>query len=624
VPEDLEEIVQRALYKKPEDRFQTMRDMLRALQDCEESLRPSLAPLTPTAISAPFGPSVPPVGEEVFAATDAFTPNSSAPLADPQNYAPPCSVRGDTAYLDSGDDVLTTDEREALAQLRECDLGGFVAYVDLNCPFCFALHVRLSRWGLLDQLSLRMVEHATHIIDGPFGIEQEVVLADEVYALHHRAPDVDVALPPRRFCSKVANRLLYLVQQQQPAKLSALRDSLYRTLWQDGRDIGDAEVLRGVLERHELDPSLLASCTEDPPEMLNWQGAWEQANFDCCIPVLQHEPSGRVLVGLPTQRSLVEFFLGKKSRVVDSAVCYYQRRPVVLVCGRMQQMWALIESTRDRCDFVQAPSVEEALASLRSRAIPDLVLVEEAWGADGEELVSRECKARSVPWIVVAVEGSSDGEVAALTMGAAEYLSLVNKTELARMRFERVLRDRLSVERRQGEVMTDSLTGLASRRKFTRQFETEWKRASHNRTRLSLLLIDIDGFKAFNDAYGYLAGDACLQRLGSIWDVEVRRPSDLLARFGGNEFIGLFPESDVTHAAELAERLRTLVIEADIEHESSRHDGKLTVSIGLASCIPDESRSVHELFDLADEARGEAQQRGGNEVVLRTVRELAR
>jgi diguanylate cyclase (GGDEF)-like protein len=325
-----------------------------------------------------------------------------------------------------------------------------------------------------------------------------------------------------------------------------------------------------------------------------------------------------MLVGLPTRQSLLEFLVEKKSRVVDSAVCYYQRKPVVLVCGGMQRLWPLIAPMRRYCDFLPAGSLNDAQKSLRARALPDLVLVEQGWGSgDSMVLLASECKARGVSWIVAALETPSVGEVAALSAGAAEFLTVDANLELARLRFERVLRDRLSVEERQRGVSTDGLTGLGSRRRFTQKIEGEWARLCRQQKPVSLLLIDIDLFAEFNEDYGYLVGDESLERLAGLWDVVVTRPSDMLARFGGNQVIGLFPGSDATALSPLAERMRALAVEANIEHEQSEYDAKLTVSIGLASCIPDQESSVHELLDLVHEACGEAREAGGNQVVVR-------
>ncbi len=624
IPEALEAITQSALNKRPEDRYQTMRHMLCALQECEEKIR--------GRSSMPMGAAsvVVPASDGHSAALDlesAILAVTQVAMVDGDGrsleFEAPMPEAIDTAEPGAsvvGDDFLVTADQKALAGLQARDMRDIFLYIDLSCPFCFALHERLCHWGLVDKFSVRMVEHASHVADGSFGVEQEVVLAKEVYALHHRAPDVELSLPPRRFCSKLANRLLYRVQTHHSEHLSTLRSLLYRTVWQEGRDIGDRRVLHDVLSASALPATLLDHCVEAPPVLAEWQVAWEEAGFDCCIPVFQHGPSGRMLIGLPTRRSLLEFLLDKKSRVIDSAVCYYQRRPVVLVYGRMQRLWPLIEPTRNQCDYVPVPSAADAKTSLHARALPDLVLVEDGWGSDEEmTMIGAECRARSVPWIVAASDAPSKGEVNALSAGAAEFLTLADNLQLAQLRFERVLRDRLSIEGRQKEARTDGLTGLASRRRFAQQFEGEWDRACRRQTPISLLLIDIDHFAAFNDTYGYMVGDECLARLAGLWDVVVRRSTDVLARFGGNEVLGMFPERDASQLSSLAERMRALVVEANIEHAQSAHDEKLTVSVGLASCIPDSDASIHELLDLVQEACGEAREGGGNTVVVRTV-----
>jgi len=153
----------------------------------------------------------------------------------------------------------------------------------------------------------------------------------------------------------------------------------------------------------------------------------------------------------------------------------------------------------------------------------------------------------------------------------------------------------------------DGLTGAANRRHFDDMYGLEWRRAARARSKLSLLMIDIDHFKTYNDRFGHQAGDDCLRRVSEVLKANVQRAADLVARYGGEEFVVLLPETDDQHAQVVAERLR----------EQVEGEGLTTVSIGAATLTPSrESLDPEELIRLADAALYEAKRGGRNRVRL--------
>ncbi|WP_262268498.1 sensor domain-containing diguanylate cyclase [Microvirga yunnanensis] len=166
-------------------------------------------------------------------------------------------------------------------------------------------------------------------------------------------------------------------------------------------------------------------------------------------------------------------------------------------------------------------------------------------------------------------------------------------------------------------AVTDGLTGLANRRMFDKQLETEWLRASREKSPVSLLLIDVDQFKAYNDIYGHPAGDECLRTLAKAVASAARRPGDLAARYGGEELVVLLPDLDEVGAALVAEDIRAKVEALRMRHEASFPSRILTVSIGSATRIPSLDRSrigPADLIALADDALYKAKQDGRNRV----------
>jgi len=160
----------------------------------------------------------------------------------------------------------------------------------------------------------------------------------------------------------------------------------------------------------------------------------------------------------------------------------------------------------------------------------------------------------------------------------------------------------------------DALTGLPNRRQFDLTLEMEWSRAIRNRRPLSLLLLDVDCFKALNDQYGHPAGDDCLQRIAGALQSSLRRAAETAARYGGEEFAAILPEADATGAALVAETMRQNVLALQILHEGSLMERFVTVSVGVATAYPTTEGSPVTLIGAADAALYRAKQRGRNRV----------
>ena len=163
---------------------------------------------------------------------------------------------------------------------------------------------------------------------------------------------------------------------------------------------------------------------------------------------------------------------------------------------------------------------------------------------------------------------------------------------------------------------TDGLTGLANRRSFDEALAVEWRRAKREGTPLSLLLLDIDRFKLFNDHYGHLAGDACLRDVAEVIAAAVRRPADLVARYGGEEMVVLLPNTHVDGAQAVAEQVRAAVEAAGFAHVANQPLERVTVSVGIATAVPmpEACTAPEALVAAADEALYRSKRGGRNRV----------
>ena len=160
----------------------------------------------------------------------------------------------------------------------------------------------------------------------------------------------------------------------------------------------------------------------------------------------------------------------------------------------------------------------------------------------------------------------------------------------------------------------DGLTGIANRRLFDRTIEVEWSRAVRNSLSISLIMIDIDFFKNYNDSLGHQAGDDALKKIAVTMQQNFRRPGDIVARYGGEEFVALLPETSPKGSAMLAERLRKEIEALKIPHPDSKIGEFVTISLGVANLVPRRGSRHNTLISLADKALYQAKHEGRNRV----------
>lgn len=158
----------------------------------------------------------------------------------------------------------------------------------------------------------------------------------------------------------------------------------------------------------------------------------------------------------------------------------------------------------------------------------------------------------------------------------------------------------------------DPITGLANRRRFDVFLQQEWQRARRTRRPLSMLLLDIDHFKKYNDRYGHPAGDACIRQVAAIMREVAHRPSDLCCRYGGEEFAVVLPETDAAGALAVAEQIRKKVEATGLPH-AEVPGGIVTVSIGYATAVGRRYAGVRAFLEACDEALYESKADGRNQ-----------
>lgn len=227
-------------------------------------------------------------------------------------------------------------------------------------------------------------------------------------------------------------------------------------------------------------------------------------------------------------------------------------------------------------------------------------------GVDHEADYRALTKDNGYVWIrdVVHVVRNAQGEVEAL-VGFMFDITERKKTE-----------EQLLVLQKELETLSfkDGLTHIANRRLFDTRFEREWESARGQGQPLSLLLIDIDFFKQYNDLYGHVQGDRCIADIARTLSLAVDSPSDLVARFGGEEFVVLLPQTDLSVAVKVAERCQRLIRKQAIVHAHSPHDERVTVSIGVGTVAPDGQMQRSDFIEAVDRQLYAAKKNGRNRI----------
>ncbi len=264
-----------------------------------------------------------------------------------------------------------------------------------------------------------------------------------------------------------------------------------------------------------------------------------------------------------------------------------------------------------------ATSGAQALALCQNNP-PDLVLLDVVMpGMDGFEVCTQLKSSEStcnIPVIFVTAHTDDAQETRGLGLGAVDFIAKPVNPAVVRARVKTHLTLKFQSDLLRKLVFLDGLSGVFNRRYFDQQLGVEWARASRSHAPLSLVMLDVDFFKLFNDRYGHQAGDDCLRLIAITLKACLKRPADLVARYGGEEFACILPETSFEDAMGLAVELEHKVRGLRIPHEDSRIGNVITVSVGLATRTLDSQGDPVSLMRLADAQLYTAKQTGRGRV----------
>lgn len=486
-----------------------------------------------------------------------------------------------------------------------------VVYGDFNCPFCYALSEILFDAGLSDRFQWRTIEHMPGIGSDHFTPDEQSALAGEVFTVRHRAPDIQIAIPPCRPNTALANRLLFNVSEIAPGIASVLRRRIYQALWVDGQDISNKQVLLSLLADTDGKLSIDSPFAEQNT-LEQWQLSWEGSEFEGRIPVLVNDEN--LLKGLSSLDEIQRFIGGESVTENPESSCYIRPRQNVAILGELRSLWHYIETLRHEYHLHIFHSVQALEQMVKSDELPDLILIDVQTVGDKTlglcEQLKREERTRAIPLVMVVDHISVDEEVRAYQIGVADYMKRDRASEVFKARIDMLLQLKLTRDALDQAARLDSLTQIYNRREFDRALEMEWRRSVRSRSELSLLMVDIDYFKKYNDRYGHLAGDGCIRMLAQTMKDSTDRVGDLVCRYGGEEFAVLLPDTKAKGAYQVARNIQRKITALNIPHDASDVADHVTVSIGCNTMIPAQGGDPLALIGGADERLYKAKHAG--------------
>jgi diguanylate cyclase (GGDEF)-like protein len=278
---------------------------------------------------------------------------------------------------------------------------------------------------------------------------------------------------------------------------------------------------------------------------------------------------------------------------------------------------ALNEVLEEKYDVIFATSGPQAI-ELAKKSHPDLVLLDVMMPQmDGYEVCHRlkgDLSTAGIPVIFITGLNDMEAEVKGLEVGAIDYITKPISPPIVQMRVHNHIELKRARDSLTRLAVTDSLTDLANRRRFDEVLQSESSRLFRLEQPLSLIMLDVDFFKKFNDTYGHVIGDSCLQQVAYTIRGSLHRPADLAARYGGEEFACILPNTDKEGAITIAERVRANVEALNIPHQTSAIADHVTISLGVITINPVSNICLSEIIKQADNYLYLAKQNGRNQV----------
>lgn len=503
-------------------------------------------------------------------------------------------------------------------------LHRFIIYADLSCPFCFTLHERLLELGYMTQVDWRNIEHEPSAKFDPSALHTFSELSDEVNHVRQVAPDINIIIPPGRPNTRFAIEMVSQAYLLDPEKAIVFRTLVYRRLWEEGDDIGDEKLIEKLriesgLPKIELSPDMRLKIKQ-------WKAEWIEGDFSNNIPAILTDIGNKIL-GLPSSEVIhASLHDTDTSEFEEGAFCHLKPKEKILIASNNESCIShLTEALGKAFQIEISQSGTLVYESCLGATSPDLVLMDiKLDDFNGYETCLKlkdTAESQNISVILFSNEKNVEHEVKAFDSGANDFVITPCANEVVKARVRVLLRLKRTTDLLEQFSRMDSLTEIPNRREFDRTLEKEWLRAKRSKNPLSLILLDIDFFKKYNDHYGHLEGDQCLKEAAQVIEQNIRRAHDTVARYGGEEFVVILPDTDKDGAIQVAKQIIEGLAYKKLPHEKSEVASYITMSLGISTVIPESPLSPRNLVDSSDVALYAAKESGRNRFMHHQLQE---
>ncbi len=302
------------------------------------------------------------------------------------------------------------------------------------------------------------------------------------------------------------------------------------------------------------------------------------------------------------------------------------RQRVLIVDDAPVNNRILVAALETEYDVIVAMNGYEAIRMALQVPHPDLILLDimmpEISGFEVFEQIKDNPEIKDVPVIFLTALNDKETEEKGLRLGAVDYITKPFHVQTIKAKVNNLMLSQSKMNSFRVESTIDKLTNIANRRKFEEKLQSILSQSALTGWNLSVLMIDIDYFKKFNDRYGHIKGDECLKKVAEALQHAMHRREDFAARWGGEEFVCLLPNTGIDDACQIADRIRKDILELKIAHEASSINKYVTVSVGVTSISPTENKGIEDIINQADVALYEAKNFGRNQVMPYTGRDI--
>ena len=493
-------------------------------------------------------------------------------------------------------------------------------FVDFNCPFCFVQSERLLQFKPSIDVDYRFIEHAPNVISYANTAEQMALLNEEFAIITERGRDIKITKPS--FCVNTRLAILYYLSMLEayPEKAVSFRTLVYRAYWQQNKDISKPEVISKILEQlgcDGLQPSETAINS-----FRKSQSFWLNGDLDQRIPAMRSDQNG-LLLGLQHIDTINAYVAGNDSyQFSQGGICKPDNQQKIALID-LQPLAQMLLNSSALYVIKQFENVDTLLADpdIHDYKVVMLRVADNEHAWKGFLKLKESTINRYLPLIAITEQHSPKLIKQGYLLGANDVFNLVTVDEYILPCLASRITSFQLLNTLSDHAQIDGLTQLWNKRSFLDFAQRKWRSSCRTKNSLSVVIMDIDNFKSYNDEYGHLTGDNCLQKIGYMLREALHRPDDIAARFGGEEFCLILPDTDLQGMQNVVERIQKGLQALAIEHSKNTAcpERLVTLSYGGINCIAHPDHALMDILEKADQSLYEAKNLGRNQAKLTEI-----